>query len=199
MGNTMNTRNIVVGLVALTLLAGCSIFERKQVDYKAGAVEAPALEVPPDLTKSAADQRFAIPAADGTQVAKYSDFTRDKAAEPCAQAASAPVATTAAPTPTTQLLAVGGVRFVLVTEPFDRVWRKTGLALERAGIAVTDVDRSKGIYFLKNISKDKKVADVQVSVHETNGVSDITVKEGNDLNSKEASRVLDALFQNLEK
>lgn len=193
----MNIRNIVVGLAAITLLAGCSIFERKQVDYKAGAVEAPALEVPPDLTKSAADQRFAIPAADGTQVAKYSDFTRDKAAEPCAPAASAPVATTAVPT--TQLLTVGGVRFILVVEPFDRVWRKTGLALEKAGIAVADMDRSKGIYFLKNVSKDKKVADVQVSVHEVNGVSDITVKEGNDLNGKEASRVLDALFQNLEK
>ncbi|MFA7399672.1 MAG: outer membrane protein assembly factor BamC [Sideroxydans sp.] len=193
----MNIRNIVVGLAAITLLAGCSIFERKQVDYKAGAVEAPALEVPPDLTKSAADQRFAIPAADGTQVAKYSDFTRDKAAEPCAPAASAAVASTVAPT--TQLLTVGGVRFILVVEPFDRVWRKTGLALEKAGIAVADMDRSKGIYFLKNVSKDKKVADVQVSVHEVNGVSDITVKEGNDLNGKEASRVLDALLQNLEK
>lgn len=197
MGNTMNTRNIVVGLAAIILLAGCSIFERKQVDYKAGAVEAPALEVPPDLTKSAADQRFAIPAADGTQVAKYSDFTREKTTEPCALPASAPVATTAAPA--TQLLTVGGVRFVLVTESFDRVWRKTGLALEKAGIAVADMDRSKGIYFLKNVSKDKKSADVQVSVHEANGVSDITVKEGNDLNSKEASRVLDILFQNLEK
>jgi len=193
----MNTRNMIVGLVAITLLAGCSIFERKQVDYKAGAVEAPALEVPPDLTKSAADQRFAIPAADGTKVAKYSDFTRDKAAEPCTLVASAPVATTAAPT--TQLLAVGGVRFVLVTESFDRVWRKAGLALEKAGIAVADMDRSKGIYFLKNVSKDKKVADVQVLVHEVNGVSDLTVKEGNDLNGKEALRVLDALFQSLEK
>jgi len=193
----MYTRNIVVGLAAIILLAGCSIFERKQVDYKAGAVEAPALEVPPDLTKSVADQRFAIPAADGTQVAKYSDFTRDKVAEPCTQAASAPAAVTAAPT--TQLLTVGGVRFILVTESFDRVWRKSGLALEKAGIAVADVDRSKCIYFLKNVSKDKKVSDVQVSVHEVNGVSDITVKEGNDLNGKEASRVLDALFQNLEK
>jgi len=193
----MNTRNIIIGLAAITILAGCSIFERKQVDYKAGAVEAPALEVPPDLTKSAADQRFAIPAADGTQVAKYSDFTREKSAEPCALPASASVATTVAPT--TQLLMVGGVRFILVTESFDRVWRKTGLALEKTGIAVADMDRSKGIYFLKNVSKDKKVSDVQVSVHEVNGVSDITVKEGNDLNGKEASRVLDALFQNLEK
>jgi outer membrane protein assembly factor BamC len=193
----MNTRNIVIGLAVFTLLAGCSIFDRKQVDYKAGAVEAPALEVPPDLTKNAADQRFAIPAADGTQVAKYSDFTREKTAEPCTFQDSAPVAMTA--TSITQLLTVGGVRFILVSESFDRVWRKTGLALDKAGIAVADRDRSKGIYFLKANVKDKKVADVQVSVHEVNGVSDVTVKEGNDLNGKEASRILDAVFQNLEK
>jgi outer membrane protein assembly factor BamC len=193
----MNTRNIVIGLAVFTLLAGCSIFDRKQVDYKAGAVEAPALEVPPDLTKNAADQRFAIPAADGTQVAKYSDFTREKTAEPCTFQDSAPVAMTA--TSITQLLTVGGVRFILVSESFDRVWRKTGLALDKAGIAVADRDRSKGIYFLKANVKDKKVADVQVSVHEVNGVSDVTVKEGNDLNGKEVSRILDAVFQNLEK
>jgi outer membrane protein assembly factor BamC len=191
----MNTRNLVVGLIAITLLAGCNIFDRKQVDYKAGAVEAPALEVPPDLTKSATDQRFSIPAADGTQVARYSDFTREKVAEPCAVPASAP----AVASPVTQVLTVGGVRFIVVTEGFDRVWRKTGLALEKAGIAVADMDRSKGIYFLKNLSKDKKVADVQVSVHESNGVSDVTVKEGTDLNGKEAQRVLEVLFHNLEK
>jgi len=184
-----------MGLTAITLLAGCNIFDRKQVDYKAGAVETPALEVPPDLTKSVADQRFSIPAADGTKVAKYSDFTREKSVEPCAVVASAPVVAL----PVTQLLTVGGVRFILVTEGFDRVWRKTGLALEKAGIAVVDMDRSKGLYFLKSVSKDKKAADVQVSVHESNGVSDVTVKEGTNLNGKEAQRVLEVLFQNLEK
>ena len=51
---------LVVGLAAIALLAGCSIFERKQVDYKAGAVEAPALEVPPDLTQLARDNRSQV-------------------------------------------------------------------------------------------------------------------------------------------
>jgi len=199
MGITMNTRNIIVGLAAITLLAGCSIFERKQVDYKAGGAEAPSLEVPPDLTKGVADQRFAIPAADGTQVAKYSDFSRVKVAEPCTLPASATAATTTLAASAPQLREIGGVSFILVAESFDRVWRKAGLALEKAGIAVADMDRSNGIYFLKNISKDKKSADIQVSVRESNGMSDVTVKEGNDLNGKEAARVLDALFKNLEK
>ena len=61
------------------------------------------------------------------------------------------------------------------------------------------MDRSKGIYFLKANAKDKKAADLQVLVHETAGTTDVTVKEGNDLKGKDATRVLDALFQNIEK
>ncbi len=197
MGMIMKTSNIALGFIAISLLVGCgSMFERKQVDYKAGAVQAPSLEVPPDMTTPATEQRYAIPGADGTQVAKYSDFSRDKAAEQTAVAsASAP---TAAVVPA-KLLEVGGVRFILVNEPFDRSWRKAGLALERAGIAVGDMDRSKGIYFLRAVAKDKKADELQVLVHETNGMTDVTVKEGSDLHSKEAARVLDALYQNLEK
>ncbi len=95
MGTIMKTSNIVLGFIAISLLAGCgSMFDRKQVDYKAGAVQAPSLEVPPDMMTPATEQRYAIPAADGTQVAKYSDFSRDKTAEQAAVVpASAPQAT----------------------------------------------------------------------------------------------------------
>jgi outer membrane protein assembly factor BamC len=201
MENKMKKGSIVLGLVALTLLAGCAVVDRKQVDYQAGAVQAPSLEVPPDMTLPVADPRYAIPSDDGTQVAKYSDFSRDKSAvKPQVVAASAPVvATTPVAVSAARLLEVAGVRFILLNEPFDRSWRKAGLALERAGIAVGDVDRSKGIYFLKAGGKDKKADDIQVLVHEANGTTDVTVKEGADLHSKEATRILDALFKNLEK
>ncbi len=193
----MKTSNIILGLAAVSLMTGCCVFERKQLDYKTGAVQAPALEVPPDLIKPASEQRYAIPAADGTQVAKYSDYSR---AKPDEQTPAITAGSSSDPAPgvvTAKLLEVGGVRFILINEPFDRSWRKAGQALERAGIAVADVDRSKGLYFLR--AKDKKSADLQVSVHESNGSTDVTVKEGSDLNSKEAARILDALFQNLEK
>lgn len=195
MGTIMNTRNIVLGLAAISLLAGCGIItNRKPVDYKAGAVEAPSLEVPPDMTVPATEKRFAIPAADGTQVAKYSDFSRDKAADK--PAASVPAVSSAVVAPV-KLLEVAGVRFILLSEPFDRSWRKAGLALERAAVAVADVDRSKGIYFLRG--KDGKVGDLQVIVHEASGSTDITVKENGDVKGKEAVRILEALYQNLEK
>lgn len=197
MGTIMKTSNIVLGVIAISLLAGCgSMFDRKQVDYQAGAVQAPSLEVPPDMMTPATEQRYAIPAADGTQVAKYSDFSRDKVTEQAAVVPASAPQTTVSPA---KLLEVGGVRFILLNEPFDRSWRKAGLALERAGIAVGDMDRSKGIYFLKAVGKDKKADDLQVLVHESNGTTDVTVKEGVDLHGKEAARILDALYQNLEK
>jgi len=36
-----------------------------------------------------------------------------------------------------------------VTEPFDRTWRRVGLALDRVGFTVEDRDRAKGLYFVR--------------------------------------------------
>jgi len=36
-----------------------------------------------------------------------------------------------------------------VLEPFDRAWRRVGLALDRVGFTVEDRDRQKGIYFVR--------------------------------------------------
>ncbi len=196
----MKKSNIVIGLIAVTMLAGCSVFERKQTDYKAGAAPAAALEVPPELTSPVTEQRFAIPAEDGKQVAKYSEFARDKVAEPCNLPASAPAAASAiVAVASPKLLEVGGLHFMLMDEAFDKAWRNVGLALDKAGFAVADMDRSKGIYFLKPAVKAKKGAELQVIVHETAGASDVMVKEGNDASSKEALRVLNALYQNIQQ
>lgn len=174
------------------------MFERKQVDYKAGAVEVPSLEVPPDMTTPAAEQRYAIPAADGTQVAKYSDFSREKLNGQAVTEPASPAVVPAA-APEAKLLEVGGIRFVLLNESFDRSWRKVGLALERAGIAVADVDRSKGLYFLKAGDKDKKADGLQLLVREMQGTSLATVEQNAGGNPGEGARVLEALYQNLDK
>jgi outer membrane protein assembly factor BamC len=42
----------------------------------------------------------------------------------------------------------GGGSLVL-DEPFDRAWRRVGLALDRVGFTVEDRDRSKGFYFVR--------------------------------------------------
>ncbi|MEO8332101.1 MAG: outer membrane protein assembly factor BamC [Gallionella sp.] len=43
----------------------------------------------------------------------------------------------------------GGNVIIAVNDPFDRSWRRVGLAIESAGLGVEDKDREKGTYFLR--------------------------------------------------
>ncbi len=51
--------------------------------------------------------------------------------------------------------ATGGGQMLNVNEPFDRAWRRVGLALDRVGFTVEDRDRTKGIYFVRYVDPDK--------------------------------------------
>jgi outer membrane protein assembly factor BamC len=42
-------------------------------------------------------------------------------------------------------------------EPFDRAWRRVGLALDRVGFTVEDRDRSKGYYFVRYVDPESDV------------------------------------------
>ena len=44
---------------------------------------------------------------------------------------------------------VDGAELLEVLEPFDRAWRRVGLALDRVGFTVEDRDRQKGVYFVR--------------------------------------------------
>ena len=41
-----------------------------------------------------------------------------------------------------------------VDEPFDRAWRRVGLALDRSGFSVEDRDRAGGLYYVRYINPD---------------------------------------------
>ena len=43
---------------------------------------------------------------------------------------------------------------VEISEPFDRAWRRVGLALDRGGFTVEDRDRTKGLYFVRYLDPD---------------------------------------------
>lgn len=62
-----------------------------------------------------------------------------------AQLASAP----AAPQRATLNKGADGAGLLEVLEPFDRAWRRVGLALDRVGFTVEDRDRQKGVYFVR--------------------------------------------------
>jgi outer membrane protein assembly factor BamC len=44
---------------------------------------------------------------------------------------------------------LNGAELLEVFEPFDRAWRRVGLALDRVGFTVEDRDRQKGVYFVR--------------------------------------------------
>lgn len=75
----MKVPYVMIPAVLLVLLAGCSEIGlgSKRIDYKAGAEQAPSLEVPPDLTMPAAgDSRYKVPQGDDQTVATYSDYSK---------------------------------------------------------------------------------------------------------------------------
>ncbi len=47
-----------------------------------------------------------------------------------------------------------GSSALTVQEPFDRTWRRVGLALDRVGFTVEDRDRTKGIYYVRYVDPE---------------------------------------------
>lgn len=70
--------------------------------------------------------------------------------EPAAQTAmNKPVETTAA-----RITKPDGLPTIAFDDPFDRAWRRVGLALDRVGFTVVDRDRAKGLYFVRYVDAD---------------------------------------------
>jgi outer membrane protein assembly factor BamC len=50
-----------------------------------------------------------------------------------------------------------GNELLEVSEPFDRAWRRVGLALDRVGFTVEDRDRQKGLYFVRYADPESEI------------------------------------------
>ena len=160
----MNHRLSSVALALLGIaVAGCSsvsdvIPDSKKVEYKS-AGKVPTLEVPPDLSQVARDDRYAVPDAAGKGSATFSAYSADR--PPAAQAQNTTVL------PTVDKVRVersGNQRWLVVTAPADQLWgtvkdfwQETGfiIVVERpdAGVMETDwaEDRAKiGGDFIRN-------------------------------------------------
>ena len=75
-----------------------------------------------------------------------------------AVAAASPAAAAAAPVHARLEKDGSGVSKLIVDDPFDRAWRRVGLALDRTGFTVVDRDRSTGIYFVRFSDPDADLA-----------------------------------------
>lgn len=95
-----------------------------------------------------------------------------------------------------------GSQSISLSEPFDKSWRKVGLALDQAKLVVADKDRSKGIYFLgtgKDESKNKLAGDltkrIQVNVREVGAACEVTVRIGDDGSNENTQKITDTLYK----
>jgi len=199
----MQIRNMVFGLTVVSLLAGCSfISEREQADYKAGAIKKRPLEVPPELTTPETEQRYTIPGTD-EKAASFSEYSKGKTEQPCVNPVAATPAATpnAADIPAAKLKEGNGTKSIMLYEPFDRSWRRVGLALDRAQFVTTDKDRSKGIYFVTSPAPEKdskkKQPGYQVAVGGSNDNVEVTLVDQSGKSDAETTRLIELLYQNL--
>lgn len=114
------------------------------------------LDEPPVLVlqQGASSKYEARQASSSASSATYSDYARQEgaAAPGCTCQQAAPVASTATVAPAVKpvLMGVAGKgRYIHIAEPFDRCWFRVSQALDRAGEAAVDKDRSKGLFYLK--------------------------------------------------
>jgi outer membrane protein assembly factor BamC len=134
---------LTLSLLALAM-AGCSILpESKKIEYKS-AGKVPSLEIPPDLSQLAKDDRFLVPDIAGKGSATFSAYSADRT--PQAQSQNTTVL------PAVDKVRVersGNQRWLVVGLPADKLWdtvkdfwQETGfiISVERpeAGVMETD-------------------------------------------------------------
>ncbi|MCE5182544.1 MAG: outer membrane protein assembly factor BamC [Betaproteobacteria bacterium] len=117
-----------------------------------------------------------------------------------------------------------GAGKLVLTDTFDRAWRRVGLALDRVGFTVVDRDRSKGLYFVRYVDPDidavkdekgflSKLAfwkgsgknkdtpeQYRIQVVTESGGSEVNIlsKDGGTEKSETATRILNLLFEQLK-
>ncbi|MCU0840491.1 MAG: outer membrane protein assembly factor BamC [Thiobacillaceae bacterium] len=116
-----------------------------------------------------------------------------------------------------------GAALLALPEPFDRAWRRVGLALDRVGFAVEDRDRAAGLYFVRYVDpeadgkKDKgffsrlafwsseddtklKAQRYRVAVNEQGDATQVTVapEAGKTASKETANRIVNLLFEQLK-
>jgi outer membrane protein assembly factor BamC len=125
----------------------------------------------------------------------------------------------AAPQQTSRLEQREGQPVLLVSEGFDRAWRRVGLTLDRTGFTVEDRDRSQGVYFVRYVEprapgeeepgffarmfsstpKDKAPQKYRISVRSQGENSTVSVlnAEGGPVLTDHAQRILKVIADDL--
>lgn len=116
--------------------------------------------------------------------------------------------------------AEGDVSALNLNEPFDRAWRRVGVAIDSAGFSVEDRDRSTGDYYIRYLDTDTgekieqqnfigrlfgsrnkaEAAHFRINVAQAGGGSQVTVmdEQGQVQNTQTARRILSVLMGHMQ-
>lgn len=135
----MKVAHIGICSVVLVSLAGCSAMGlgNKRIDYRAGAVQVPSLEVPPDLTAPETDDKFKVAGSDGESVATYSAYSKSESAAPV-RSAVLPVVKGVT------LEREGAQHWLKVDDKAENVWPVVKTFLHETGLEIQKEDEAAG-------------------------------------------------------
>jgi len=135
----MKVLQIGVAGVVLVSLASCSTLasDGKRIDYGAAASQVPLLEVPPDLTAPAGDDRYKIPRASSESATSYSDFSKDSAAG--STPAVLPVV------PLVHMERNDSQHWLVINDKTENVWLRVKAFWEENGLTIKSEDPAAGV------------------------------------------------------
>jgi len=117
---------------------GDTIDEASRIEYKS-ATKGPSLDVPPDLTKPAADNRFAVPERSKRTASTYESARAAERAAPVASAAVLPKV------PGAHLERDGSQRWLVVELPPEKVWAVLRDFWQENGFVIKSASPETGI------------------------------------------------------
>lgn len=139
----MKVLHIGIASVVLISLVGCSSMGvgNKRIDYRTGAEDVPALEVPPDLTTPGRDDRYKVPGGDDETVATYSDYSKGgpDAAQGRTSSAVLPVVRGV------HMERNGTQRWLVVNDKAENVWPVVKAFWLETGLTLSSEDQAAGV------------------------------------------------------
>ena len=99
---------------------------------------------------------------------------------------------------------------IAMNDAFDRAWRKVGLAIESAGLAVEDKNREKGIYFLHPVKVEKSWLkfwqssedtehQYRVNVKDGGAICEVSVTDQNGASSAVTRQMVEAIYKHINQ
>jgi outer membrane protein assembly factor BamC len=140
MPRAMKSLRHLAPVAAALLIGGCSwtgnLLKGDKVDYKSqGRIEAPSLEVPPDLTAPTRDTRFAVPGDDNRRAAVTASELAQKGAS--ARPANARVLPEV---PNARIERAGNQRWMVIKAAPDQIWPNIKEFWQELGFTI-DIER----------------------------------------------------------